>query len=122
MIEKQELIEVDEDALLAKVYNFSSEGYRLVQIHCTRLDDGFEMNYSFDKDGRFVNVRMIIDKDEEISSVSRIYWSAFMYENEIADLFGVKIKNMVIDYKGDFFQSSVKAPFDTAKPVQDKKE
>lgn len=122
MIEEQALIEVDEDTLLAKVYNFSAEGYRLVQMHCTRLDEAFEMNYSFDKDCRFVNLRMIIDKDAEISSISGIYWSAFLYENEIADLYGVNIKNMAIDYKGKIFQSSKKAPFAEGKPVPEKTE
>ena len=121
MIENQELIELDEEALLAKVYSFSSEEYRLVQIHCTRLDDGFEMNYSFDKDCKFTNLRMIIEKEREIASISGIYWSAFLYENEIADLFGVKIKNMVIDYKGKLYQSSVKAPFAVPKPEPEKK-
>jgi len=122
MIENQELIELDEEGLLARVYNFFQEGYRIVQIHCTRLDNGFEMNYSFDKDCNFTNLRMVIDKDREISSISSIYWSAFLYENEIADLFGVKIKNMVIDYKGAFYQSSVKAPFAVPKPEPEKKE
>jgi len=122
MIENQELILLEEDALLARVYNFFNEGYRIVQIHCTRLDNGFEMNYSFDKDCKFTNLRMVIDKDKEISSISNIYWSAFLYENEIADLFGVKIKNMVIDYKGALYQSSVRAPFAEAKHVAEKKE
>jgi ech hydrogenase subunit D len=122
MIENQELILLDEEGLLSKVYNFAAEGYRIVQIHCTRLDDGFEMNYSFDKDYKFINLRMVIEKDREISSISGIYWSAFLYENEIADLFGVKIKNMVIDYKGSFYQSSVKAPFAVPKPASEKKE
>ena len=122
MIENQELIQLDEEGLLTKVYNFFQEGYRIVQIHCTRLDDGFEMNYSFDKDYRFTSLRMVIDKEREISSISGIYWNAFLYENEIADLFGVKIKNMVIDYKGGLYQSSVKAPFDVPKPVSEKKE
>jgi len=120
MIENQELIQLDEGALLAKVYSFSREGYRIVQIHCTRLETGFEMNYSFDKDYKFTNLRMVIDKESEISSISGIYWNAFLYENEIAGLFGIKIRNMVIDYKGKMYQSSVKAPFAVPKPVIEK--
>jgi ech hydrogenase subunit D len=123
MNEDQELILVNKDSLLAKIYSYSAEGYRLVQIHCSVVDEGLELNYSFDKDCHFVNLRMIIDKEDEISSISGIYWSAFLYENEMADLYGVKIKNMAIDYQGNMFQSSVKAPFTAVKKNEtDKKE
>ncbi len=121
MIEDQELISVNKDSLLAKVYSYSSEGYRLVQIHCTAVEEGLELNYSFDKDCHFVNLRMVINKNDEITSISGIYWSAFLYENEMADLYGVKIKNMVIDYQGNMFQSTVKAPFTVPKPEAEKK-
>jgi ech hydrogenase subunit D len=119
MIENQELITVDEETLSAKVYGFFSEGYRLVQIHCTRLDTGFELNYSFDKDYHFTNMRLTVGSNAEVQSISRIYWNAFLYENEISDLFGVKIKNIVLDYHGGFYQTATKAPF--SKPEQDDK-
>ncbi|MCL1864380.1 MAG: NADH-quinone oxidoreductase subunit C [Spirochaetes bacterium] len=121
-MDKQEFIQIEHNSLLEKVYNFSQDGYRLVQIHCTLLDTGFELNYSFDKDNKFVNLRIIIDKDQEILSISNIYWSAFLYENEISNLFGVKIKNIVIDFNGALYQNSKKAPFAEPKPASEKKE
>ena len=121
-MDKQDLIQIDNNSLLEKVYNFFQNGYRLVQIHCSLVDNGFELNYSFDKDNTFTNLRITIDKAQEISSISNIYWSAFLYENEIADLFGVKIKNMVIDFNGTFYQKTKKAPFAEPRPALDKKE
>lgn len=121
-MDNQELIQIDSSSLLEKVYSFFQDGYRLVQIHCTLLENGFEINYSFDKDNKFTNLRIVITKDQEILSISNIYWSAFLYENEIADLFGVKIKNIVIDFKGTFYQSSKKAPFAEPKAASEKKE
>jgi ech hydrogenase subunit D len=121
-MDKQELIQIDHNVLLEKVYNFFQEGYRIVQIHCTLVDNGFEINYSFDKDSKFTTLRVIIDKEQEILSISNIYWSAFLYENEIADLFGVKIKNIVINFNGTFYQKSKKAPFAEPRPVPEKKE
>jgi ech hydrogenase subunit D len=121
-MDKQELIQIDNNLLLEKVSDFSQNGYRLVQIHCTLVDNGFELNYSFDKDSAFTNLRITINKDQEIMSISNIYWSAFIYENEIADLFGVKIKNIAIDFKGTFYQKSKKAPFAEPKPASEKKE
>jgi ech hydrogenase subunit D len=121
-MDKQELIQIDYNSLLEKVYNFFQNGYRIVQIHCTLIDNGFEINYSFDKDNTFTNLRINIAKDQEILSISNIYWSAFLYENEIADLFGVKIKNMAIDFQGTFYQNTKKAPFAEPRPAPEKKE
>lgn len=111
MIEGQELITIEEAELPVKVNGFFSEGYRLVQIHCTRLDSGFELNYSFDRDFRFTNLRLSISPDAEVQSISRIYMNAFLYENEISDFFGIKIRNIVPDYNGQFYQTATDAPF-----------
>lgn len=119
MIESQEFLTADKTELSAKADGFFSEGYRLVQIHCTRLDNGFELNYSFDRDFRFTNLRVCIPADAEVQSISRIYWNAFFYENEISDLFGVKIRNIVLDYNGQFYQAATVAPF--SRPPGDQK-
>ena len=82
-----------------------------MQIGCTKTDV-LELNYSFDKDCNFVNLRITISSaDTEIPSVSHVYWSAFIYENEISDLYRIKIKDMAIDYKGNFYRTTVKYPF-----------
>ena len=38
---------------------------------------------------------------------------ALLYENEMHDLFGINVKNMAIDYKGTFYRTAVKTPFNT---------
>ncbi len=111
MIEEQTTIAVGKDELLGTVSDFHSQGYRLVQICCTALGDTIEINYSFDKDYRFTNLRLTVKPGEEIQSVSIIYWSAFAYENEMSELFGVKIRNIVVDYKGHFYRTAVATPF-----------
>jgi ech hydrogenase subunit D len=40
-----------------------------------------------------------------------IYQNAFLYENEIHDLFGVVVTNISIDYHGTLYRTSIKAPF-----------
>ena len=44
-------------------------------------------------------------------SIGLIYGNAFLYENEIHDLFGIKIEHMVIDYHGTLYQTRIPAPF-----------
>lgn len=112
MREEQHLMNIEIKDLVEKVKELRAQGYRLVQIGCTKADVLMEINYSFDKDCSFVNLRITIPStDIEIPSVSPVYWSAFLYENEISDLFGIRIKNMAVDYKGSFYRTTLKFPF-----------
>jgi len=40
-----------------------------------------------------------------------MYWGAFVYENEMHDLFGIRVRGMNIDFKGTFIRTSIKYPF-----------
>jgi ech hydrogenase subunit D len=111
MSEPQEIIPIQKDALLGAVSDLFAQGYRMVQIGCTTLENAYELNYSFDKDYHFKNLRVTVNKEEEIQSISVIYPNAFLYENEIHDLFGITIKNMSVDYKGTLYRTAMKTPF-----------
>jgi len=111
MSEPQEIMPVEKNDLVGAVAQLYAEGYRIVQIGCSTLENGYELNYSFDKDYRFKNLRLTVVPDEEVPSVSVIYPNAFLYENEIHDLFGVPIRNITIDYRGTLYQTAIKTPF-----------
>jgi ech hydrogenase subunit D len=111
MSEPQEIIPIEKDALLGAVSDLFAQGYRMVQIGCTTLADAYELNYSFDKDYLFKNLRITVQQQDEIQSISVIYPNAFLYENEINDLFGLNIKNISVDYKGAFYRTAIKTPF-----------
>ena len=120
MIGEQKLITIDVPGLAAKVQELKDAGYRLVQIGCTRLEQ-FELNYSFDKNYEFVNLRLAIPSNsQEIPSISGIYLAAFLYENELHDLFGLNIKNIAVDYQGNFYRTTVKWPFSEQKQKAEK--
>ena len=111
MAEEQKMMTIEKEELLNRVSELHESGYRLVQISCTS-GENFELNYSFDKSYAFVNLRYTVSRENpEIPSISGIYWNAFLYENEIHDLFGVGVKNMAIDYRGEFYRTSQEAPF-----------
>jgi len=59
--------------LLGKVEEFRKQGFRLVQMHCTKVGDIYEINYSFDLNYEFRNIRVITDGKTEIPSISGIY-------------------------------------------------
>ena len=102
---------IDASELLSKVKDLKTAGYRLGQACCTKVDEGFEILYSFDKDGVLENVQITIPEDYELQSITGDYWPAFIYENEMHDLFGVKIKNNALDYGGKFFRLSQPTPW-----------
>ena len=112
MIEEQPIIALTVDALHDKVKELSEQGNRLVQIGATTLKDTFEVNYSFDREGKFQTLRVQIPgQAPQLPSVSDIYWCAFLYENEMHDLFGIQVTGNVLDFKGKFYQTAVKFPF-----------
>ncbi|MDF2843897.1 MAG: ech hydrogenase subunit [Herbinix sp.] len=88
--------------LLAETLSLKNEGYRLVAITCT-AKDGMELSYTFEKDYDLIHLRFVTDTEEEISSISVMYNFAFLYENEIKELFGVQIKNMSFDFNNSLY-------------------
>jgi len=111
MTEPQETLPIGRNDLVGRVAQLFSEGYRLVQIGCTTLESAYELNYSFDKDYRFKNLRMTVVPGEEVPSISVIFPNAFLYENEIHDLFGIVVKDIAIDYGGSLYRTAIKTPF-----------
>ncbi len=110
-IENQQTKEIDLISLIGEVESFKNDGYRLVQMHCTRIEENFEINYSFEKDLMFKNVRLLIPMGTELPSISGVFWGAFIYENEMHDLFGVTVRGMNVDFKGNLIRTSVRYPF-----------
>lgn len=110
----QQIINISTDELLSKTLDLKNESYRLTAITCTNKN-GMELSYSFDKNYDLVNLRLNVDDDVEIESISIIYPFSFLYENEIKELFGVKIKNISLDYNDNLYKTSIKTPFNMQK-------
>lgn len=115
----QNFISIEPAQLIEKVQDFKSEGYRLGQACCTKVAEGFELTYSFDKDHVLTNLRLVIPEEVELMSITGIYWAAFIYENEMQDLFGVKFKHMALNYGGHFFKVSQPTPWNPKERKED---
>lgn len=112
MTEEQPIEIVAVGDLTAKVKAKRDQGCRLVQIGATHLKEKIEINYSFDLNGKYSILRVEAPAlDPKLPSVSHIYWCAFIYENEMHDLFGIQVDNMAVDFKGKFYQMAVAQPF-----------
>lgn len=97
------LIEANEvtlDNLLNEVKYYHDNGYRLVTTTCVDLGDKFDILYHFDKDLKLKNLRLTIDKGVTLPSISSIYFCAVLPENEMQDMFGLKVEGLAVDYGG----------------------
>lgn len=115
MSNEQNIIKIEAGELINRVLAFKEQGYRMVQICCTKIADGFQLSYSFDKDNILYSLRLLIPEDTEIPSISKVYWPAFIYENEMKELFGVKVSHIEPDYNGTFYRLSKKTPWKSVK-------
>jgi len=97
--------------VVAKAEQAKKEGHRLVQIGCTKIGDDFEIIYVYDKDYKLLSYRITVKADVIIPSISSVYFGAFVYENEIHDLYGLHVSGINIDFKGTFYKTAIKHPF-----------
>ncbi|MDD5675437.1 MAG: NADH-quinone oxidoreductase subunit C [Chitinivibrionales bacterium] len=114
MTAEQTITNIEVANLIEQCKKLIGDGYRLVQIGATKLVDGIEVNYSFDKGYNLQTLRLkIASSAENIPSISAICFPAFLYENELHDLFGLAITGIAVDYQGKFYQTSIPTPFNT---------
>lgn len=105
------IMDVGPGSLVPEALQIKHDGYRLVQICATRIEKGYELLYSFGKDYELLCLRIRMDENTGVMSISNIFAPAFLYENEIRDLFGVKIDLISLDYQGNFYRTETKTPF-----------
>ena len=103
-------IEIEIGELQAQTAGFKQEGYRLVQIGCVKEPVGdcpaetLELIYSFDKDYELACLRLIVKPDAKVPSITGLYGCAFLYENEIHELFGLNIAGINVDFQGHLYK------------------
>lgn len=111
MREQYDMCEIGHGELALRTLEHKRGGCRLGQICAVRTQGGYELLYSFIKDYHMTNYKIKIDEDTEIASISDIFPAAMLYENEMTELFGVKIKYINLDYKNKFFRIEQETPF-----------
>lgn len=111
MREQYELTVIQPEELALKTKEHFDKKHRLVQICAVSVEGGYELSYSFADNYEFINYRLNIAADTEIKSISDMFPSASLYENEMVELFGVKITGIALDYKDKFYKIDAETPF-----------
>jgi hypothetical protein len=99
--------------LLVTVMRKRQANLRLVQICCAVVDNKYEVLYSFTDDDSYelTNLRVMVGLNETIPSICDSYPYANYYENEMSEMFGLKIEMIDGDYHGKFYRIDAKEPF-----------
>lgn len=111
-IEQQDIVAILREELPVRAAQLAKDGWRIVHVACTTLADQLELTYAFDRAGKLVNYRILVPKaDPVVPSITASYLAAFPYENELQDLFGMRVDGLALDFKGKFYRKRHEAPF-----------
>ena len=82
----------------------------------TETPGSFEITWAFSKDdaAKFESLREVVTAADKVPSVSEFFGAAFLYENEIRELFGIDIEGIGLDLQGQLYKTATKVPFSHA--------
>ena len=105
------------DNLVSTAERLKREGWRCVQLLCTNTENGVDMTYTFANDNTLANYQIRgVTKDDVVPSIQDQFLAIFPFENESADLFGINIEGMVLDFAGQFYAIAEKDPMTILTP------
>ncbi len=101
----ENLKEIKKDELLSEVKKYADAKARFVTAVCNDLGDKLEVTYYFNASPgmEMSALRIAVGKDEEVPSLTGIYLTAVLIENEMKETFGLKVKDIAIDFGGHMF-------------------
>lgn len=105
------IIPIPKEDFFPDVIRRKMEGWRFAQMCAVTVEDGYELSYTFVKGADMDTLRLSLAKGEAITSITQIYPCAFLQENEAAELFGVPIEGITMDYKHKLYRIDVATPF-----------
>ncbi len=109
--EIQTLEEITVGDLIPKVHALKAEGWRIIQVLAVSGPEANELTYSFGLGMQFKLLRFRVGSEQTVPSITPVYVAAYLYENEIRDLFGVKIERIAVDWLGKVYDVKGDKPF-----------
>ena len=87
---------------LEKIGALQLHGYRFITMTVVDKGEEFDIFYHFDLDYEMTTLQLVLKKGETLPSISGVCFAAVVVENEIQDLFGIKVTDLAIDYEKHF--------------------
>ncbi len=109
--------------ILAVAEREHAQHSRFVQVLCINGEAGIDLVYTYQgtaASGYPVrNYRVCgVASEVHVPSVTKYYLSAFPFENEAHDLFGVQVDGIAIDFHGNFYKVATDKPMTIISPEQ----
>jgi ech hydrogenase subunit D len=109
-----DIITIGLDQVVGACAQKKAEGCRFVTMTCSALDpDTVDILYHFDKSYQLEHLRLTVPRHAPLPSISDVYFAAFLVENELQDLFGLRFRGLALDYNQTLYldQEVATAPF-----------
>ena len=87
---------------LEKIGALLNHGYRFVTMTVVDKGEEFDIFYHFDLEYELHTCKLELKKGVSLPSISKVCFAAVVVENEIQDLFGITVTDLVIDYEKHF--------------------
>jgi len=101
------------EGLLPRADALRVAGWRLIQVLAISMPEGVELSYSFGLELEMRVLRFMARPGSAVPSLTPVYAAAFLYENEIRDLFNVAIERISVDWLGKTYDVAEAGRFDT---------
>ncbi|HYM83141.1 MAG TPA: NADH-quinone oxidoreductase subunit C, partial [Candidatus Dormibacteraeota bacterium] len=109
---------MDRTAFLETVARYRAEGWRLALVNATAIlpDDespagSYEVTWSFARDRDLEHLRERVLAGESLPSIGSMFPAAFLYENELRELFGIEVTGLTVDLAGQMYRTAERVPF-----------
>jgi ech hydrogenase subunit D len=109
---------MDGPNLLARAEAYRDGGWRLAGINATsvlpteELEHGaYDIAWSFARGADLEHVQERVLPGEEVPSISPFFGGAFLFENELRELFGIDVTGIDIDLQGQLYKTAERVPF-----------
>ena len=81
-----------------------ADGWRFVTATCVGRPGGWMVLCHFERSGRLRHLRVAVDTGQALPAIDDAYPGAFLVENEIAELHGLPVAGISIDYGGRLYR------------------
>lgn len=98
---KNEIVEIELNQLLLKALEMKKAGLRFSQACAAWINDRYELSYSWVNNETFdlTTLRVYAGLETIVPSITELIPTAVFYENEMAEMYDVKIDMMNLDFK-----------------------
>lgn len=113
-------IRIDKAGLIPEVQKMLEQHARIGAISAVDLGDKFDVIYHFEAPIDLIHIRLQVDKDDTLPSISGIYLAAVTSENEVREQLGVNIEDLALDFRRRFLLAGDSPDFPLTLPAEDR--